>query len=76
MADDERADALEALRAELPATSFVDDPDTIAVRSVDASFIPPEGRPLVLIAPAGTEEVSAVLRIANARGIPSSRRAA
>src|SRR5665648_852566 len=70
MADDERADALEALRAELPATSFVDDPDTIAARSVDASFIPPEGRPLALIVPASTEEVSAVLRIANSCRIP------
>jgi len=70
MADEQRADALEALRAELPATSFVDDPETIAARSVDASFIPPEGRPLCLIAPAGTEEVSAVLRIADSRGVP------
>src|SRR5665648_1186568 len=70
MADDERAEALEGLRAELPATSFIDDPATITARSVDASFIPPEGRALVLIAPAGTEEVSTVLRIANARGIP------
>src|SRR5665647_1615073 len=52
MADEQRADALEALRAELPATSFVDDPESIAARSVDASFIPPEGRPLCLIAPA------------------------
>jgi len=70
MADEERADALEALRAELPATSFVDDAEALAARSVDASFIPPAGRPLCLIAPASTEEVSLVLRIANSRGIP------
>jgi len=70
MADEERADALEALRAELPATAFVDDAEALAARSVDASFIPPAGRPLCLIAPASTEEVSAVLRIADSRGIP------
>lgn len=69
MADEERADALEALRAELPA-SFVDDAEALVARSVDASFIPAAGRPLCLIVPASTEEVSAVLRIADSRGIP------
>jgi glycolate oxidase len=68
--DVEKAAALAALRAEVPGTSIVDDPEVVEVRSVDASFIPPEGRPLCLIAPTSTDEVSTVLRIANARGIP------
>jgi len=70
MADSERASALAALRAEVPAAAFVDDPELLAARSVDASFIPPEGRPLTLIAPTTTAEVSTVMRIAEARGIP------
>lgn len=70
MADQKRADALDALRAEIPATSFVDDAEAVAARSVDASFIPPEGRPLCLIAPTSTEEVSAVMRIADRLGVP------
>ena len=70
LTDDERAVWMAALRAEVPAASFVDDPETLTARSVDASFIPPEGRPLTLIAPASTDEVSAVLRVAHAHGIP------
>lgn len=70
LADDERALVLAALRAALPATSFVDDADPLAARSVDASFIPPDGRALCVVTPASTDEVSAVLRVANDRGVP------
>jgi glycolate oxidase len=70
LTDDERAAGMAALRAEVPAASFVEDPETLTARSVDASFIPPEGRPLTLIAPTITDEVSVVLRVANAHGIP------
>lgn len=68
--EDTRLDALSALRAELPAAIFVDDAEAVVARSVDASFIPPDGAPLCLIAPSSTAEVSAVLRIANTHRIP------
>ncbi len=70
MTDDEQALALAAFRAELPASSIADDPEALAARSVDASFIPPEGSALTLIAPTSAAEVSVIMRIANAHGVP------
>lgn len=68
--DGARTDALAELREALPGTPFVDDPTALATRSVDASFIPAEGRPLCLVSPASTAEVSTILRVANGRGVP------
>lgn len=62
--------ALEALRAAVPPGAFTQDADDLAARAVDASFIPPDGEPLALVAPRTTDEVAAVMRIAHEHAIP------
>ncbi|GEN79761.1 FAD-binding oxidoreductase [Actinotalea fermentans] len=61
---------LEALQAAVAPGAFTADPDALAARAVDASFIPPDGDPIALVAPRTTDEVSAVMRLAHSRGIP------
>ncbi len=68
--DDVRTAALTALRAAVPPAAFVDDDAAVRARSVDSSFIPPDGAPLCLIAPATTADVAAVLRVAHEHGVP------
>ena len=62
--------ALAALRAVLPEGSLTTDDAALATRSVDASFIPADGAAVALATPTTTEEVAALLRVANEHGIP------
>ncbi len=62
--------AFEALQAAVAPGAFTRDPAALAGRAVDASFIPPEGDPVALVAPRTTDEVSAVMRIAHEHQIP------
>jgi glycolate oxidase len=62
--------ALGELGAVLPPGAVVTDDAAIAARSVDASFIPPDGAAIAVVAPTTTEEVAAVLRTAHRHGVP------
>lgn len=64
------AAALADLRAALPADALVTDPAELGARSQDGSATAPTGAALVLVRPATTAEVSAVLRAAHAHGVP------
>lgn len=67
---DQAAVALDELRGALPPGAVVTDDAAIAARSVDASFIPPDGAAVAVVAPTSTEEVAEVLRTAHRHGIP------
>ncbi|WP_146836902.1 FAD-binding oxidoreductase, partial [Cellulomonas hominis] len=67
---DALAAALADLRSALPADAVVTDPEALRDRAQDGSATPPTGDPLVLVLPATTAEVSAVLRAAHAHGVP------
>jgi glycolate oxidase len=62
--------ALERLRQAVGPDAFTTEPEALAGRSTDASFIPPTGEPLALVRPRTTQEVSAVMRVAHEHAIP------
>lgn len=64
------AAVLDELRAALPADAVVTDPDRLTARAQDGSATAPTGAPLVLVLPADTGQVSAVLRVAYAHRVP------
>ncbi|VTR78795.1 FAD-binding oxidoreductase [Cellulomonas hominis] len=64
------AAVLADLRAALPGDAVVTDPAVLAGRAQDGSATPPTGRPVALVEPSTTAEVSAVLRAAHAHRVP------
>ena len=60
---------LAELRAALPPDAVSIDGTTLRARSQDASSTP-AGRPLAVVSPRSTDEVSAVARVAHAHGVP------
>ena len=57
------------LRAVLPADAVVDDPDVLDPYRYDRAMTIEPGRPTALVRASSTEEVSAVLRVANRLGV-------
>ncbi|HEY0218133.1 MAG TPA: FAD-linked oxidase C-terminal domain-containing protein [Cellulomonas sp.] len=64
------AAVLADLLAALPADAVVTDPEAVGARAQDGSATAPTGAAGVLVHPASTAEVSAVLRAAHAHGVP------
>jgi glycolate oxidase len=60
---------VDALRSAVPAGTVTDEADVLAAHAADASRSTP-GRPAVLVRPASTAEVSAVLALASESGTP------
>jgi glycolate oxidase len=67
---------IEALRAALPADAVVDDPDVVASYAADRTTWARPGRPLAVVLPRTTDEVSDVLRLAAERRVPVVARGA
>lgn len=61
---------LTQLRELLGDDAVVVDPEVLAARGQDRSGTPALGRPLALVRPGSTEQVSQVLRTAHAHGVP------
>ena len=69
-------DVVRALSEVLPAESLVTDRDVLDAHRHDQAEWAPSGMPRVLVRPASTEEVQAVLRVASALRVPVVARGA
>ncbi|RKH07776.1 FAD-binding protein [Corallococcus sp. CA053C] len=69
-------DVVRALSEVLPAESLVTDPDVLDAHRHDQAEWAPSGMPRVLVRPASTAEVQAVLRVASALRVPVVARGA